>query len=103
MAQTAAKADQRQHGYGELTQSHMNGFTAPIAMSLNSQQRAVDMDECGADIPDIPLKRPANRIPSDLSFNHTRFEEAWDDDDKDWTAHLGPINPNATNPRKNIR
>ncbi|KAJ0278452.1 hypothetical protein Brms1b_003583 [Colletotrichum noveboracense] len=62
----------------------------------------MDVDEGGADIPDIPLKRPASRLPQDKTFNPSRFEEAWVEDDSNWTHH-GPINPNALNVRKDRR
>ncbi|OLN97470.1 Blue-light-activated histidine kinase 1-like protein 3 [Colletotrichum chlorophyti] len=78
----------------------MNGtFTSLTLSSPDGRQRAMDMDEGGADIPDIPLRRPNGRLPADQAFSPSRFEEAWDDEDKHWTARL-PINPNSINHRK---
>ncbi|EQB55122.1 hypothetical protein CGLO_04977 [Colletotrichum gloeosporioides Cg-14] len=77
-------------------------YSSLSVTSLASQNRDMDVEEGGADIPDIPLKRPASRLPQDKTFNPSRFEEAWVEDDSNWTHH-GPINPNALNVRKDRR
>ncbi|KAI8151976.1 Phototropin-2 [Colletotrichum sp. SAR 10_70] len=100
MAQVAANPNHRRHRHGELTQPQANGpYSSLSVTSLASQNRDMDVEEGGADIPDIPLKRPASRLPQDKTFNPSRFEEAWVEDDSNWTPH-GPINPNALNVRK---
>ncbi|KAJ0348576.1 hypothetical protein KNSL1_005346 [Colletotrichum chrysophilum] len=97
MAQVAANPNHRRHRHGELTQPQANGpYSSLSVTSLASQNCDMDVDEGGADIPDIPLKRPASRLPQDKTFNPSRFEEAWVEDDSNWTHH-GPINPNALN------
>ncbi|TIC90708.1 Phototropin-2 [Colletotrichum higginsianum] len=60
----------------------------------------MDVDEGGADIPDIPFKRPASRMPPDQAFNPSRFQEAWEDEDTNWATHQRPINPNDIAPRQ---
>ncbi|KAK1987334.1 hypothetical protein LZ30DRAFT_777613 [Colletotrichum cereale] len=75
----------------------MAGFNTLSITSLHEQQRqqqqqqrALDGGEGGADIPDIPFRRSANQasMPS-------HFQEAWEDEDKNWASHQRPINPNA--------
>lgn len=103
MAQVAANPNHRRHRHGELAQPQANGQYSSLSVtSLASQNRDMDVEEGGADIPDIPLKRPASRLPQDKTFNPSRFEEAWVEDDSNWTPH-GPINPNALNVRKDRR
>ncbi|KXH46613.1 hypothetical protein CNYM01_12258 [Colletotrichum nymphaeae SA-01] len=105
MAQVAAahSTNHRRHRHGELTQPQMNGYSSLSVTSLQSQkQQQVDFDEGGADIPDIPLKRPVTKMHQDRPLNPSRFQEAWEDDeDRNWTAHHGhgPINPNTIAPR----
>ncbi|KZL67734.1 hisactophilin c49s mutant phototropin phy3 fusion protein [Colletotrichum tofieldiae] len=93
MAQVAlANTNHRRHRHGELIQPQMAGFNSLSVTSLHQQQqqqRAMDVDEGGADIPDIPFKRSANQ-----AFNPSRFQEAWEDEDKNWATHQRPINPN---------
>ncbi|OHE92421.1 hypothetical protein CORC01_12282 [Colletotrichum orchidophilum] len=109
MAQVAAahNTDHRRHRHGELTQPQMNGYSSLSVTSLQSQkQRVLDFDEGGADIPDIPLKRPVNKMPQDRPLNPSRFKEAWEDDEeRNWTTHHGhgPINPNAITNRQDRR
>ncbi|KAJ0341351.1 hypothetical protein COL922a_002318 [Colletotrichum nupharicola] len=103
MAQVAANPNHRRYRHGELTQPQANGpYSSLSVTSLASQNCDMDVDEGGADIPDIPLKRPASRLPQDKTFNPSRFEEVWVEDDSNWTHH-GPINPNALNVRKDRR
>ncbi|GKT48845.1 phototropin-2 [Colletotrichum spaethianum] len=71
----------------------MAGFNSLSVTSLRNQQQqqgAMDADDGGADIPDIPFKRPVNQ-----ALNPSRFQEAWEDDDKNWATHQRPINPNS--------
>ncbi|KAK1594051.1 uncharacterized protein LY79DRAFT_589489 [Colletotrichum navitas] len=42
--------------------------------------------EGGADIPDIPFRRPVNQ-----SSMPSHFQEVWEDEDNDWTTHQRPI------------
>ncbi|KAJ0160953.1 Phototropin-2 [Colletotrichum tanaceti] len=89
----------RRHRHGGLTQPQMTGFNSLSIVSLHKQQQqqqqqqVMDVDEGGADIPDIPFKRLASRLPPDQSFNPSRFREAWEDEDKNWATHQRPINP----------
>ncbi|KAF9870843.1 hisactophilin c49s mutant phototropin phy3 fusion protein [Colletotrichum karsti] len=100
MAQVAAIPTHRRHRHGELTSPKVNlPYSSLSVTSLGKQQRDMDLDEGGAEIPDIPFKRPLSRLPQDQSFTPSRFEEAWVEDESSWTHH-GPISPNALNPRK---
>ncbi|TEA04265.1 Blue-light-activated histidine kinase 1 [Colletotrichum sidae] len=100
MAQVAATSNPRRPRHGEPALSQT--ATPYISLSVTSptcQNRKGDMDEGGADIPDIPLKRPVSRVPADRAFNPARFEEAWSEEDSNWTHH-GPISPNALSSKK---
>ncbi|KAK2017902.1 hypothetical protein LZ32DRAFT_522547 [Colletotrichum eremochloae] len=52
------------------------------------------MDEGGADIPDIPLRRPVNR-----SFIPSHFQEAWEDEDQNRATNQRHMNPNVVTHR----
>lgn len=68
----------------------------------NSSQHGIDIDEGGgAEIPDIPLKRPGRRVNAEQQKapKPSRIEEAWAEDDNDWKPY-GPINPNNITPPK---
>lgn len=63
---------------------------------LNGSQHGMDMDDDGgAEIPDIPLKRPSRQLTSEQqTLKPSRIEEAWvEEDNDDWRPHR-PINPN---------
>ncbi|KAK2045282.1 hypothetical protein LZ31DRAFT_541250 [Colletotrichum somersetense] len=50
----------------------------------------MEENEGGADIPDIPFRRPV-----DQSSMPSHFQEVWEDEDKNWAAaHQRSINPN---------
>ncbi|KAF6813414.1 hisactophilin c49s mutant phototropin phy3 fusion protein [Colletotrichum sojae] len=102
MAQASASPNHRRHTHEELTQPQTDGLRSSLSViSFNGQQQNIEMDEGGADIPDIPLKRPTGRSQHDHSFNPSRFEQAWTEEETNWTTHLGPISPNAINGRGN--
>ncbi|EFQ26147.1 uncharacterized protein GLRG_01291 [Colletotrichum graminicola M1.001] len=50
----------------------------------------MDESEGGADIPDIPFRRPVNQ-----SSMPSHFQEVWEDEDNNCTTHQRPINPIA--------
>lgn len=84
---------QQQRSHSSLSITHPN----------SSQQHGIDIDEGGgAEIPDIPLKRPSRRTTSEQQKapKPSRIEEAWvEEDDNDWRPR-GPINPNNITPPK---
>ncbi|KAJ0120194.1 hypothetical protein J7T55_001050 [Diaporthe amygdali] len=68
----------------------------------SGQQHGIDADEGGgAEIPDIPLKRPGRRLTSEQqALKPSRIDEAWgEEDNNDWTPHR-PINPNSITSQK---
>nr|XP_036582835.1 hisactophilin c49s mutant phototropin phy3 fusion protein [Colletotrichum truncatum]KAF6791626.1 hisactophilin c49s mutant phototropin phy3 fusion protein [Colletotrichum truncatum] len=100
MAQVSASPNHRRHRHGELTQPQSGSpYTTLSVTSLGSQQPGIDLDEGGADIPDIPFKRPVKYLPQAMACNPSRFQETWDEEDENWNYH-GPVNPNTLNSRK---
>lgn len=121
MAQVAlGPSHQRRHRLGgdlntaQPTRSHsslsftsLNGQPQRPHSSLNithpngSQQHGIEIDDGGgAEIPDIPLKRPSRRVPLEQKAPKPSRMEVWgEEDDNDWRPH-GPINPNNITPPK---
>lgn len=123
MAQVALGPNhQRRHRLGgdlnsaQATRSHSSlSFTslggqqrAHSSLSIthpnSSQQHGIEIDDGGgAEIPDIPLKRPSRRATSEQKApKPSRIPETWGEEDIDlngWKPH-GPINPNNITPPK---
>lgn len=63
----------------------------------------MDLEEDGgAEIPDIPLKRPSRRgvTPDQPPLNVSRIDEAWGDEINSDFRPQRPINPNSITPQK---
>lgn len=73
-----------------------------VAHLSNGQQHGLDLDEGGgAEIPDIPLKRPSRRVtPEQQPLNVSRIDEAWGDEISNDFKPQRPINPNSIAPQK---
>lgn len=76
---------QQQRPHSSLNTTHLNG-----------SQHGLDIDEDGgAEIPDIPLKRPSRQHTSEQqALKPSRIDETWgEEDNNDWRPQR-PINPN---------
>lgn len=78
---------QQQRPHTSLNIAHLN----------NGHQHGMDIDESeGAEIPDIPLKRPSRRVtPEQQPLNVTRIDEAWGEEVNNDYRPQRPINPNS--------
>jgi hypothetical protein len=89
--------------FSSLRNPPQRPHTSLAAHLSNGQQlHGVDLDEGGgAEIPDIPLKRPSRRVtPDQQPINVTRFDEAWADEINSDFKPQRPINPNSITPQK---
>lgn len=87
------KGQQQQRPHSSLNIAHLT----------NGHQHGLDLeDDGGAEIPDIPLKRPSRRgvTPDQPPLNVSRIDEAWGDEINGDFRPQRPINPNSITPQK---